>query len=91
MISYVLKQNKNPHSVSKGNWFAYPDIKHPVNLSKLAELMCLHNTGFSRGGLLDQQEHPGREVPCPCHRRPDCQEPEPRCLTEEGHRRHKQC
>ena len=51
MISYVLKQNKNPHSVSKGNWFAYPDIKQTVNLSKLAELMCLHNTGFSKGAV----------------------------------------
>ncbi len=51
MISYVLKQNKNPHSVSKGNWFAYPDIKQTVTLSKLAELMCLHNTGFSKGAV----------------------------------------
>ncbi|SDO32587.1 DNA-binding protein [Prevotella communis] len=51
MISYVLKQNKNPQSVSKGNWFAYPEIKETVTLSKLAELMCLHNTGFSKGSV----------------------------------------
>ena len=51
MISYVLKQNKNPQSVSKGNWFAYPDIKETINLPKLAELMCLHNTGFSKGSV----------------------------------------
>ena len=51
MISYVLKQNKNPQSVSKGNWFAYPDIKETVTLNKLAELMCIHNTGFSKGAV----------------------------------------
>ena len=51
MISFVLKQNKNPQSVSKGNWFAYPDIKETVTLNKLAELMCIHNTGFSKGAV----------------------------------------
>lgn len=51
MILYVLKQNKNPKSVSKNKWFAYPDIKETINLDKLAAHMSNHNTPFSKGAI----------------------------------------
>ena len=58
---------------------------------KIADL-AIFSLGIknAKGGA-DSEEDFSISKNIPCHRRPDCQEPEPRCLAEKGHRRHKQC
>ena len=51
-VFYRKYQNKNPHSVSYGKWFARAvTIGKTVNVDELARHMSEHNTPYSKGAI----------------------------------------